>query len=72
MFDKTNEWVETNHKVTLILSKINLNQEDLKFFKALFINKFPRRFTDLSILSFNIKVFSLKQASDESLLTYYK
>ena len=60
MSDEANEWVEINYKVTLILSKVNLNQEDLKSFKTLFIDKFPRRSTDLPVLSFNIEVFLLK------------
>ena len=70
--NKANEWIKTNHKVALILSKINPNQEDLKSFKILFIDKFLGRFTDLPVLFFNVEVFLLKQAFDKSLLTYYK
>ena len=70
--DNASEWVETNLKVSTVLSKSNPTFKDILLFKSLLADKYPGRTIEHPPISFYVEISSLKQNHDKSLLLYYQ
>lgn len=66
------EWAEENPLVQTRINKADPTLEDVEVLKTLLQDRFPQRLTEIPTFNINAELESLKQQSDENLLTYYK
>ncbi|MCJ1343984.1 hypothetical protein MMC31_002184 [Peltigera leucophlebia] len=66
------EWAEENPLVQTRINKADPTLEDVEALKTLLQDRFPQRLTEITTFNINAELESLKQQSDENLLTYYK
>jgi len=66
------EWAKSHSDVIHLLSIKNLTAQNLTSFKFLLCKRFSSKAIEISFISFDVKLFELRQRSDEALVIFYK
>jgi len=66
------KWAEFHSDAIHLLSIKNLTAQNLTSFKFLLCERFSSRAIKIFLISFDVKLFKLRQCSDEALVIFYK
>ncbi len=66
------KWAEFHSDVIHLLLIKNLTAQNLTSFKFLLCERFSSKAIKIFFISFNVKLFELRQRSDEALVIFYK